>query len=173
MQDRAIKAVNMDGGNNIFESDVKKSFDASDDSDLEGLRILVVDDEADSRDLLAIRLQEYGAEVVTAPSVEVAMDILTRGIPRPDLILPDLILSDIAMPGEDGYSLIRRVRALDPEHGGQIPAIAVTAYNRTKDRVRALAAGFQMYMSKPIKMTELVLTIIAVMRRFNHMARTS
>src|SRR5262249_51156726 len=105
--------------------EIKKALDVYEKPSLDGLRILVVDDEADARDLLAIRLQQYGAEVVTAGSVEAAMEILAQEGSR-----PDLIVSDIAMPGEDGYSLIRRVRALDPGQGGRIPAIAVTAYSR-------------------------------------------
>jgi CheY-like chemotaxis protein len=141
----------------------KKALAASGEPDLSGLRILVVDDEADSRDLLAIRLQQSGAGVVTASSVEAAMEILARGD-----ALPDLIVSDIAMPGEDGYSLMRRVRALDPEQGGRIPAIAVTAYSRTKDLMRALAAGFQAHLSKPVNAAELSHAITGLIGRFNH-----
>lgn len=123
--------------------EIGKALDAGDQPNLAGFRILVVDDEADARDLLAIRLQQYGAEVITAPSVDAALEALTAQKP-----LPDLIVSDIAMPGEDGYSLIRRVRAMEPEQGGRIPAIALTAYSRTKDRVQALAAGFQIHLSR-------------------------
>ena len=141
----------------------KKALAASGEPDLSGLRILVVDDEADARDLLAIRLQQSGAEVVTASSVEAAMEILVRGD-----ALPDLIVSDIAMPGEDGYSLMRRVRALDPEQGGRIPAIAVTAYSRTKDLMRALAAGFQAHLPKPVNAAELSHAITGLIGRFNH-----
>jgi CheY-like chemotaxis protein len=141
----------------------KNALAASGEPDLSGLRILVVDDEADARDLLAIRLQQSGAEVVTASSVEAAMEILARGD-----ALPDLIVSDIAMPGEDGYSVMRRVRALDPEQGGRIPAIAVTAYSRTKDLMRALATGFQAYLPKPVNAAELSHAITGLIGRFNH-----
>ncbi|MGH9769271.1 MAG: response regulator, partial [Blastocatellia bacterium] len=113
--------------------------------------------------LLAIRLQHYGADVITAASVEAAMEILAQ-----QGLLPDLIVSDIAMPGEDGYNLMRRVRALDPEAGGRIPAIAVTAYSRTKDRVQALAAGFQMHVPKPVNAAELAHAITSIIGRFNH-----
>jgi signal transduction histidine kinase/ActR/RegA family two-component response regulator len=130
---------------------------------LSGLRILVVDDEADARDLLAIRLQQYGADVVTAASVDAALEILSQEATR-----PDLIVSDIAMPGEDGYSLMRRVRALNSEQGGRIPAIAVTAYSRTKDRVQALAAGFQMHVPKPVNASELAHAITSIIGRFNY-----
>src|SRR3989454_10050313 len=95
-------------------NEIGKTADAGDQPDLAGLRILVVDDEADARDLLAIRLQQYGAEVIAAPSAEAAMEALARQEPR-----PDVIVSDIAMPGEDGYSLIRRVRAMEPNQGGR------------------------------------------------------
>jgi len=143
--------------------EIKKTLNVSGKPSLDGLRILVVDDEADARDLLAIRLQQYGADVLTASSVEAAMEILAQQSAR-----PDLIVSDIAMPGEDGYSLMRRVRALHPEQGGRIPAIAVTAYSRTKDRVQALAAGFQMHVPKPVNASELAHAITSIIGRFNH-----
>ena len=138
------------------------SLDASDQPNLAGLRILVVDDEADARDLLAIRLQQYGADVIAAASAEAALEALAQQNLR-----PDLIVSDIAMPGEDGYSLIRRVRAMEPEQGGRIPAIALTAYSRTKDRVQALAAGFQMHMPKPVNAAELAIAITSIIGRFD------
>jgi CheY-like chemotaxis protein len=143
--------------------EIKKSPDPSDRPNLGGLRILVVDDEADARDLMAIRLRQYGADVITASSAEAAMEALAQEGPR-----PDLIVSDIAMPGEDGYSLMRRVRELDPEQGGGIPAIAVTAYSRTEDRVQAMAAGFQMHISKPVNASELATAITSIIRRLNH-----
>ncbi len=142
--------------------EIKKSPDASGRPNLGGLRILVVDDEADARDLLAILLRHYGADVITASSAEAAIEALAQEGPR-----PDLIVSDIAMPGEDGYSLMRRVRALDPEQGGEIPAIAVTAYSRTEDRLKAMAAGFQMHIPKPVNVSELAHAIASIIRRFN------
>ena len=92
------------------------------------------------------------------------MEALARQEPR-----PDLIVSDIAMPGEDGYSLIRRVRAMEPDQGGRIPAIALTAYSRTKDRVQALAAGFQIHMPKPVNAAELAIAIAGITGRFGHL----
>jgi CheY-like chemotaxis protein len=142
--------------------EIKKSPDASGRPNLGGLRILVVDDEADARDMLAILLRLYGADVITASSAEAAIEALAQEGPR-----PNLIVSDIAMPGEDGYSLMRRVRALDPEQGGGIPAIAVTAYSRTEDRVQAMAAGFQMHIPKPVNGSELAHAITSIIRRFN------
>jgi CheY-like chemotaxis protein len=143
--------------------EIKKTPDASGGPNLGGLRILVVDDEADARDLLTIRLRQYGADVITASSAEAAVEALAQ-----EGIRPDLIVSDIAMPGEDGYSLMRRVRALDPEQGGRIPAIAVTAYSRTEDRVQAMAAGFQMHFSKPVNASELAHAITSIIGRFKH-----
>ncbi|HEV2669079.1 MAG TPA: ATP-binding protein [Blastocatellia bacterium] len=142
---------------------LSKPPDAGDQPNLAGLRILVVDDEADARDLLAIRLQQYGAGVVTAHSAEAAMEALTAQERR-----IDVIVSDIAMPGEDGYSLIRRVRAMEPEQGARIPAIALTAYSRTKDRVQALAAGFQIHLPKPVNAAELAHAIAGIIGRFGH-----
>jgi len=143
--------------------EIKKTPDASGRPNLGGLRILVVDDEADARDLLAILLRQYGADVITASSAESAMEALAQ-----EGIRPDQIVSDIAMPGEDGYSLMRRVRALDPEQGGLIPAIAVTAYSRIEDRAQAMAAGFQMHISKPVKLSELGYAITSIIGRFSH-----
>jgi signal transduction histidine kinase/ActR/RegA family two-component response regulator len=140
-----------------------KTHDASDKPSLAGLRILVVDDEADARDLLAIRLRQYGADVITAASVEAALESLAQQKPR-----PDLIVSDIAMPEEDGYSLMRRVRAMEPEEGGRIPAIALTAYSRNKDRAQAIAAGFQMHMPKPVNAAELARAIAGIIGRLGH-----
>ena len=143
--------------------ETKKTLDTSGGPNLGCLRILVVDDEADARDLLAIRIRQCGADVITASSAEAAMEALAQEGPR-----PDLILSDIAMPGEDGYSLMRRVRALSPEQGGRIPAIAVTAYSRTEDRMQAMAAGFQLHVPKPVNVSELAHAITSIIGRFNH-----
>jgi CheY-like chemotaxis protein len=139
-----------------------RAIDTREQPKLAGLRILVVDDEADARDLLAIRLQQYGADVITAASAKAALASLGQQESR-----PDLIVSDIAMPGEDGYTLIRQVRAREPEEGGRIPAIALTAYSRTKDRVQALAAGFQMHMPKPVNAAELAIAITSIIGRFD------
>ena len=110
---------------------------------LEGIRILLVDDEADAREVMASALLACGATVVSAPSAQEALDILART----DV---DLLLSDIAMPGQDGYALIREIRALPSSRLAAIPAAAVTAHARNDERERALAAGFQMHLTKPI-----------------------
>ena len=120
---------------------------------LAGLRVLVVDDERDARELFAKTLAECGAQVLTAGSATAALDALERE-------RPDVLLADIGMPGEDGYALIARVRALPPERGGRTPAAALTAYARGEDRLRALRSGFQIHLPKPVKAAELI-TVIA------------
>jgi PAS domain S-box-containing protein len=125
---------------------------------LDGLRLLVVDDEPDARELLAVGLGQCGAEVVTAASARAAVEALTQE-------RFDVLVSDIGMPGEDGYELIRRLRALPAESGGRTPAVALTAYARTEDRLRAMRAGFEMHVSKPVELTELVVVIANLVRR--------
>lgn len=116
--------------------------------DLSGVAVLVVEDNDDARKLLAAILKRAGATVESAENAAAALEVL-RGH------RPDLIISDIEMPGEDGYSLIRKVRLQESPHR-RLPAIALTAYARSVDRVRALAAGFQMHMTKPVEPAELV-----------------
>jgi PAS domain S-box-containing protein len=125
---------------------------------LDGLRVLVVDDEADARELLAAGLGQCGAEVVAASSAREALDAMAR-------LKFDALVSDIGMPGEDGYELIRLVRALPPAGGGRTPAVALTAYARAEDRLRALRAGFEMHAAKPVELTELVVVIANLSRR--------
>ncbi len=121
---------------------------------LEGLCILAVDDEANSRNLMKWMLENFGAEVVVVASARDAMAALTESPGK-----YDVLLADIGMPESDGFSLIRQVRALDPEAGGQIPAAAITAYVSDQERQMAIDAGFQMHMAKPIDSTQLVLMI--------------
>jgi PAS domain S-box-containing protein len=121
--------------------------------DLRGVTILVVDDDNDARHVLKRILAEGGASIVTAASCAEALDVLPR-------VSPDLLISDIGMPGEDGYDLIRKVRARKPEDGGQIPAVALTAFARSEDRQRALRAGYQIHVAKPVEPSEL-LTVCA------------
>ena len=116
------------------------------------LRVLVVDDETDTRQLISHSITSRGAEVKTCGSAREALELLEQW-------RPDVLLSDIGMPGEDGYSLISKVRALPPEKGGHTPAAAFTAYAREEDRERALAAGYQMHIAKPISSDELVSTL--------------
>ncbi|MEP0810874.1 ATP-binding protein [Coleofasciculus sp. FACHB-SPT9] len=126
-------------------------------SPLDGLQILVVDDEADARELLKSILEQYGAEAIAAASAEEAIGTIQQS-------KPDLLISDIGMPNEDGYSLIRRVRALEAEKG-QIPSVALTAYVRVDDQKAALSAGFQSHVAKPIDPTELIAVVASLVGR--------
>ncbi len=123
---------------------------------LHGLWTLVVDDEADARDLVATLLKQCGARVTTAASAAEAFALLREGEAG---ARPDVLVSDIGMPDEDGYQLLRRVRTLAPEEGGSIPAIALTAFGRARDRIKALSAGFQTHIPKPVEPEELMMVI--------------
>jgi PAS domain S-box-containing protein/excisionase family DNA binding protein len=126
--------------------------------ELKDLCVLIVDDEEDARDLLKTVLVQCGAEVRAAASAVEALAVIERE-------RPDVIVCDIGMPGEDGYALIGRVRALPPERGGKTPAVALTAYAREEDRARALAAGFQVHLSKPIQPSKLLAVLASVAGR--------
>ena len=125
---------------------------------LDDLRILVVDDEADTRELLKQGLEYCGAEVKVVGSAEQALNELKTA-------LPDILISDIGMPGCDGYDLIRQVRRLPHASGGKLPAIALTAYTRIEDRLQALRAGYDMHVPKPVELAELVAVAASVVRR--------
>ncbi|HEU4404493.1 MAG TPA: ATP-binding protein, partial [Polyangiaceae bacterium] len=120
---------------------------------LEGVRVLIVDDDADARYFVATTLRAHGAEVVGAESAHEAFYLFQR-------TKPDVLVSDISMPNEDGCSLVRNVRRLSPEAGGNAPAVALTALDRPDDRARALLAGFTMYLIKPTTEGEFV-TVLA------------
>jgi PAS domain S-box-containing protein len=119
---------------------------------LDGTTVLVVDDDADARSLLAFVLERQGARVLTAGSADAAVGLLARERPQ-------VLLADIEMPHEDGYAFIRRIRALPEAAGGRTPAAALTAYAGAHDRARALQAGFQMHLAKPIDPSELVIMV--------------
>ncbi|MFN6583342.1 MAG: PAS domain S-box protein [Aulosira sp. ZfuVER01] len=119
---------------------------------LEGVRVLVVDDEQDARQLLTTVLSQSGAQVMTVASAAEAL----IAVPQ---FHPDVLVSDIGMPEADGYTLIRQLRSLPSEQGGQIPAVALTAYARSEDRTRALLAGFQLHIPKPVNPAELVAVV--------------
>ena len=125
---------------------------------LDGLRILAVDDEADTRELLRQGLEYCGAKVKVVGSAAEAIDVLMSNV-------PDILISDIGMPGTDGYDLIRQVRALPPDRGAKVPAIALTAYTRTEDRLQALRAGYDMHVPKPVELAELCAVAASVARR--------
>ena len=119
---------------------------------LEGIRVLLVEDDEDSRKLLGLMLKKQGAEVTSASSSAEALSAFGQ-------ILPDVVLSDIGMADEDGYELMRKVRALPAEGGGLTPAIALTGYATRKDRERALSAGYQLHLAKPVEPADLVAAI--------------
>jgi PAS domain S-box-containing protein len=125
---------------------------------LDGIRVLVVEDQADTREFVTTALQNQGAEVVAVESASTALEALDR-------FRADLLISDIAMPGDDGYALMRRVRARPPELGGHLPALALTAYARDQDRSQALDSGFQLHLAKPIVLPRLLRAVAALARR--------
>jgi CheY-like chemotaxis protein/anti-sigma regulatory factor (Ser/Thr protein kinase) len=122
---------------------------------LDGVRVLVVEDEADARHLLAAVLQKRGARVFMASSAVEALEMLEKE-------RPDVLLSDIALQDQDGYELIRKVRTLPAERGGRIPAAALTGYGRLEDRMRALSAGFQLHAAKPVEPAELIAVVASL-----------
>ena len=127
-------------------------------SDLAGIRVLVVEDQLDARDLVRRVLVDCGAEVLVAETADEALSLVEHR-------RPDVLVSDIGMPDIDGFELLRRVRALGHARGGRVPAIALTAFARSEDRTRALRAGFLAHLPKPIALPELVATVAAVAGR--------
>jgi PAS domain S-box-containing protein len=137
-----------------------------DESQLHGVRILVVDDEADSRGVIQRVLEQAGAQVDVARSVDDAVERFAS-------FRPDVLLSDIGMPDKDGYALVRWVRSLPAEQGGRTPAAALTALARSDDRRAALLAGYQVHVSKPIEPSELVAVAASLAMRSDRKGRTS
>jgi CheY-like chemotaxis protein len=132
---------------------------------LKGLRVLVVDDEPGARELLLTILTHSGAEVATGSSASEALAELAR-------FKPDVLISDIEMPAQDGYSLIRQLRLLEDDLGQRIRAVALTAHARTEDRLQAFAAGFDTHVSKPVEPAELVTVVASLARRRTKAQRT-
>ncbi|MCW5960234.1 MAG: PAS domain S-box protein [Pyrinomonadaceae bacterium] len=132
------------------------SFDCA--PQLTDLRVLVVDDEKDARELLRYVLETCGSTVKTASSAKVALETLESSS-------FDILISDVGMPGEDGFALIKKIRELPPEKGGRLPAIALTAYARVEDRVKALTAGFQIHIPKPVEPVELIAVVASLGKR--------
>ena len=131
---------------------------SSDLSNLQGTRILVVDDDQDSQELLAFMLEQEGAEIQTASSAVEALSLVTQW-------QPDVLLSDIGMPQMDGYTLIRHIRNLPKEQGGEVPAIALTAYAAEADKETALSSGFQQHIAKPVDPVECIGAIIQLLQK--------
>ena len=128
--------------------------------DLTGIRVLVADDDADAQLLIEKVLETQGAIVKAVSSAREALDVLGRE-------RVDVLLSDIEMPGTDGYQLIRDLRLRPSQQGGSVPAAALTAYARTEDRLRALRAGFQLHLAKPVQPSELVTVVASLAARRN------
>jgi len=120
---------------------------------LDGLKVLLVDDDVDNLQFLAFLFEVYGAEVAAVISADYALQAVLEW-------RPDILISDVGMPDEDGYMLIRRIRALTAEQGGQVPAIALTAYAKDSDREQALAAGFQEHLAKPVEQDVLLQAVL-------------
>jgi CheY-like chemotaxis protein len=125
---------------------------------LSGVRVLVVDDEYDTREILSVMLTRFGAEIRTAESAAEAMAIFSQW-------LPDVLVSDIGMPVEDGYALIKKIRALPQENGADVPAIALTAFASAQDKRTALAAGFQRHIAKPVEPVALAKNVALILGR--------
>ena len=120
--------------------------------------MLIVDDEPDTLAMLRVMVGDFQAEVKCCSSAAEALAVL-------DDWEPNVLISDIEMPDEDGYQLIRKIRDRDPEDGGNIPAVALTAYARSEDRMRALSAGYQMHLAKPFEPAELAVVIASLASR--------
>ncbi len=131
---------------------------AADHLSLDGITVLAVDDERDARNLIKRVLEDCGARVILAASAEEALMLVSSQ-------RPDMILSDIGMPGEDGYEFIRKVRQLSTEDGGRTPAAGLTAFARAEDRTRALRAGYQTHVAKPVEPTELTAVVASLATR--------
>ena len=141
-----------DGGQHTADEHEQSAIPNPQSAILRGVRVVVVDDEQDARELFALTLADCGADVLTASTAAEALALVERA-------RPDALLADIGMPEEDGYTLIARVRQLPPERGGRTPAAALTAYARSEDRAEALSAGFQTHLPKPIKSADLIAAI--------------
>jgi CheY-like chemotaxis protein len=131
---------------------------ATDGPRLDGVRVLIVDDDRESREMMLEALRRYGASLRAAMSASDAVDALSE-------FKPDLVLSDLAMPGRDGYAVLRQVRTLEPALGRRVPVAAVTAYAHADDRARAIAAGFDEYLAKPVDPAALAWAVAALANR--------
>ncbi len=154
---RAVAVSDIEPGSASGAHDLRPAIEQGEPA-LDGTRVLVVDDEADAREMLQAALTQFGAQVRTAAGSREAYELIEQWH-------PDVLAADIGMPGEDGYSLIRHVRDLPREHGGSVPAIAVTAYAQEDDRERALSAGFQEHLPKPVDPRELAVAVSELVKK--------
>jgi PAS domain S-box-containing protein len=134
------------------------SDDAFENIDLTGVRVLVVDDDSDARNLASRILESCHAEVITAASMSAALEEIRRQVPH-------VLLSDLGMPDLDGFDLIRAIRDFPPERGGEIPAVAISAFARSEDRRRAMMAGYQTHLAKPVEPSEMIAVIASLTGR--------
>lgn len=125
---------------------------------LTGLKVLVVEDHNDSRELLVTLLEALSAKAIPAANASVAFELMQRH-------QPDVIVSDIGLPDEDGIRLIRRIRSLPSSGGGSTPAVALTAFSSSEDRRRILAGGFHAYLTKPVDMDQFLQTVVEIVGR--------
>jgi CheY-like chemotaxis protein len=125
---------------------------------LNGLRVLVVDSDLDSRVLLTMVFEEYGVETIAATSAFEALEIVKQ-------VKPDLLISEISLPNEDGYSLMRKVKAVEKARQVEIPAIALTTYDGEDDRAHALSVGFEKHLPKPFDIDELITTVACLTKQ--------
>lgn len=146
------------GSDSVKDESQPNQATAAEAPDLRGIRVLAIDDSADTRELLSIALEKHGASVITASSAREALDLLAGW-------KPDVLVCDIGMPEEDGYDLIRRIRQLPKDEGGNIPAVALTGYVRIEDRMRALESGYEMFVPKPIEAGELCTIVSGLLER--------
>jgi len=153
-----LNAAHRDTNHSVQIPSIAEDVALAGETALEGLRIIVVDDEQDARDLVARILVAAGADVRSCASAAEALEAIDRW-------QPSVLVSDVSMPDEDGYSLVRKLRELAPNRGGDIPAVALTGYARTEDRTRALVAGFQMHVPKPVEATELIMVVASLAGR--------
>jgi CheY-like chemotaxis protein len=150
-------AARESSGPAVSEEEPAEDDVATPDVRLDGLRVLVVEDDVDTGRMLAEVLGEHGADVTRVETSADAVAAIERSV-------PDVLVSDIGMPGEDGYELLRRVRTMTPEIGGRVPAIALTAFAREEDMHRALDAGFNLHLAKPVDPAELARIVARVAR---------
>jgi CheY-like chemotaxis protein len=141
--DELTRQASASSSSMLAAAELSSVVELSDLADLTGLRVLVVDDDDDARELLTAVLADCGARVLEVSTAEEAIELVA-------LERPDVLVSDIGLPGTTGYDLIRDVRALGPERGGQVPAIALTGYAAIEDSREALRAGYQVHVAKPI-----------------------
>lgn len=146
------------GGEDSPFQNLKSMAPKSSSPPLTGLQILVVDDEADARELISTVLEHYGARVTAVASAALALAAVEK-------LQPAVLVSDLGMPEENGYSLIRKLRNIEAEQGGKIPAIALSAYARSEDRAAAIAAGFQAHLPKPFEPTQLAAVVVNVIQQ--------